>query len=71
MDVRETTLQAAVGAHLAGTHIRRTPRVLQGSGTVAPRLRWPDASDGRDPRAVLEAEGPAFSAGGGVLVLER
>ncbi|MBF4587577.1 DNA adenine methylase [Curtobacterium sp. VKM Ac-2887] len=63
MDVRETTLQAAVGAHLAGTHIRRAHRVLQGSGTVAPGLRWPDASDGRDPRADLEAEGRASYAG--------
>lgn len=65
------THPAAVGAHLAGTHIHGTHRVLQGSGTVAPGFRWPDPSDDRDPRAVLEAEGLAFSASGVACARDR
>lgn len=65
------THPAALGVHLAGTHIRGTHRVLQGSGTVSPGFRWPDPSDDRDPRAVLEAEGVVFSASGVARARDR
>jgi hypothetical protein len=38
---------------------------------VAPGFRWPDPSDGRDPRAVLEAEGLVFSASGVARARDR
>ncbi|MBT1598491.1 GmrSD restriction endonuclease domain-containing protein [Curtobacterium flaccumfaciens] len=53
-----------LGVHLASHEVIGAHRVLQGGGTISPGFRWPDPSDDRDPRAVLEEEGLRFWTNG-------
>jgi len=53
-----------LGSHLASTAVPGAHRVLQGGGTISPVFRWPNSTDQRDPRSVLEQEGLSFSANG-------
>jgi alkylated DNA nucleotide flippase Atl1 len=58
------TAPVPVGGHLNASSLPRAYRVLDSQGRVAQNFRWPDPSDHRDPRQILESEGVSFDADG-------